>query len=302
MSITAIDPEDYITELDNFLLDISIISLFACLWVIFVLVISKKWNRVPHSITLALTISQLAGCLGAILWSLLDCDHGWKLYLQYSIFAFGVYASRFNTAILALTLVLIKLRSRCLILRLRPYMIIAGYVCPLVLVLVMLVVVSRETKTHGGKTDPNFQYGVTQVYVALIVLLTAFLTTVVALIITHRKQSTAALLSQHQRNRDDPRRYLLEDETEVDDESDENLISPILEEDEHDVQVEVEEPVSIEDLDTIRPRRTTTGSSPGDASGGCGGGACQTRRGAGRYRCDSEVSKQISIKLKSKQI
>ncbi len=30
--------------------------------------------------------------------------------------------------------------------------------------------VERETPAHGDKTDPNFQYGTTQAYVALVIL------------------------------------------------------------------------------------------------------------------------------------
>jgi hypothetical protein len=33
-----------------------------------------------------------------------------------------------------------------------------------------LLVVKQETPAHGDKTDPNFQYGVTQAYVALVIL------------------------------------------------------------------------------------------------------------------------------------
>jgi hypothetical protein len=32
------------------------------------------------------------------------------------------------------------------------------------------LVVQRETPAHGDKTDPNFQYGTTQAYVALVIL------------------------------------------------------------------------------------------------------------------------------------
>ena len=35
---------------------------------------------------------------------------------------------------------------------------------------VLLLVVQRETPAHGDKTDPNFQYGTTQAYVALVIL------------------------------------------------------------------------------------------------------------------------------------
>ena len=35
---------------------------------------------------------------------------------------------------------------------------------------VLLLVVQQETPAHGDKTDPNFQYGTTQAYVTLVIL------------------------------------------------------------------------------------------------------------------------------------
>ena len=67
LSIKSVNPADYIQDLDNFLFDISIVSLCACLWVIFVLVNSKKWKEMPHLVTLFLTLSQACGCIGMVL-------------------------------------------------------------------------------------------------------------------------------------------------------------------------------------------------------------------------------------------
>jgi hypothetical protein len=41
LSIKDINPSDYINELDNFLLDVSVLSLLATLWVAFVFGISR---------------------------------------------------------------------------------------------------------------------------------------------------------------------------------------------------------------------------------------------------------------------
>ena len=35
--------------------------------------------------------------------------------------------------------------------------------------------VQRETPAHGEKTDPNFQYGTTQAYVALVILVSYYI-------------------------------------------------------------------------------------------------------------------------------
>ena len=60
LSITEINPKDYIEDLDRFLLDVSIIGLCATIWVSFVLVTTKKFVRVPHFMTLALVVSQVS--------------------------------------------------------------------------------------------------------------------------------------------------------------------------------------------------------------------------------------------------
>ena len=188
LSVKSINPSDYINELDNFLLDLSIISCLACFWVIFVIVNSKKWSKLPFFVTLSLAFSQACGCIGAILWSLMNCTHGWKLYLQFAFFAFGVYASRINTALLALTLLLMSVKQRCFVQRLRPYVIAFGYVVPAVLVMVMLIVVKAEAIPHGEKIDPNFQYGVSQAVVSLVLILLSLITTIASVIMTHRSR------------------------------------------------------------------------------------------------------------------
>ena len=66
LSIKSVNPTDYIQDLDHFLFDISIVSLCACLWVIFVLINSKKWKEMPHLVTLILTLSQACGCIGQV--------------------------------------------------------------------------------------------------------------------------------------------------------------------------------------------------------------------------------------------
>ena len=64
LSVKSINPSEYINELDTFLLDISIVSLIACLWVMFVFINSKKWNQMPHLVTMGLAFAQVCGCIG----------------------------------------------------------------------------------------------------------------------------------------------------------------------------------------------------------------------------------------------
>lgn len=190
------------------------------------------------------------------MWSVMNCHHGWKLYLQFIFFAFGVYASRINTALIAITLLLRITKSRCFVLKLRPYMILVGYLIPALLVLLMLVVVHEETPEHGAKVDPNFQYGSTQAVVSLVLLTLSLVTTIITLILGQRSRSNAATIQRQTSTDDDPSRYLLE-------ETEESLVP---------------------DLEDLTVPTSTSSENP---AGGCSSN-CRARVGAGRYRCDSE--------------
>jgi len=262
LSVKSINPSEYINELDTFLLDISIVSLIACLWVMFVFINSKKWNQMPHLVTMGLAFAQVCGCIGAILWSTMDCIHGWKLYLQFIFFAYGVYASRINTALIAVTLILSKRKSRCYVMKLRPYMIFIGFFTPGVLVLIMLMVVKDETPKHGDKVDPNFQYGVTQACFSLVLLLLSFFTTIITLIVSQRSTRPE---ERENSSEDDPSRHLLSSQ----DGANSNGVTAA--------------PMDrVEDVEDILIASTAASDNAGCSSN------CRARSGAGRYRCDSE--------------
>lgn len=60
ISITKLQPSDYIVELDNFAFTVSIAGVIACIWVIITFTITKKIKRVPHKITSFLVVSQVS--------------------------------------------------------------------------------------------------------------------------------------------------------------------------------------------------------------------------------------------------
>lgn len=70
---------------------------------------------------------QLISCLGAILWNTLSQKEGWTGYIQFSLFAIGVYSSRLWTTILAVTLLFLQCRSLCYILKLQPIFVLIGW-------------------------------------------------------------------------------------------------------------------------------------------------------------------------------
>lgn len=60
ISLTNLNPDDYIHEFDSFAFDISIISIVSCFWILILFVLTKKIKRMPHRITCCLVISQVS--------------------------------------------------------------------------------------------------------------------------------------------------------------------------------------------------------------------------------------------------
>ena len=191
LTLMNMNPGDYIVQLDTFLLDVSIVGLVAACWVVLVLAVNGRSRSLPHCLTLTLAIFQGTACLGALLWSVLDCRHGWRLYLQFILFSFGVFGSRISTAVLAVTMLLLATKSPCTVTKYRPWLFSVAFGLPATLVLALVTVVALETEEHGEKTDPYFQYGTTQAVVALVVILLCLLSTLLCLILAQRHTGTA---------------------------------------------------------------------------------------------------------------
>jgi len=191
LTLMNMNPGDYIVQLDTFLLDVSIVGLVAACWVVLVLAVNGRSRSLPHCLTLTLAICQGTACLGALLWSVLDCRHGWRLYLQFILFSFGVFGSRISTAVLAVTMLLLATKSPCTVTKYRPWLFSVAFGLPATLVLALVTVVALETEEHGEKTDPYFQYGTTQAVVALVVILLCLLCTLLCLILAQRHTGTA---------------------------------------------------------------------------------------------------------------
>jgi hypothetical protein len=66
-------------------------------------------------------VFQGISCIGAIMWSMINCGHGWKLYLQFIFYAYGVYASRINTALLSVVIFLTHVRPNSWLLEKKLY-------------------------------------------------------------------------------------------------------------------------------------------------------------------------------------
>jgi hypothetical protein len=186
--------------------------------------------------------------------------------------------------------------------------------------------VASETRPHGDKIDPNFQYGQTQTYVALAVLVICFLATCASMVLTQRYRHLRIGTSQQaprRRSREEAERHLL-DVTESD--SSDTVASRATPNyravEEHTGQEERHSPIPIEDLlqignddneeetvccedegerGRLRDSRRQQLQQQGRAGLG-GGGDGQTNAGGAvrrRYRCNTEHQDYCSSLLRS---
>uniref|UniRef100_T1IYY0 DEP domain-containing protein n=1 Tax=Strigamia maritima TaxID=126957 RepID=T1IYY0_STRMM len=191
ITLEVTESADYLPELNKFLFNISIVSLVACIWVIVIFIMGKKWNKVPQYATFCLVISQLIACVGSVLWSSLSHESDWLLYLEFIIFTFGVYSSRVWGALLAVTLVLLRWRSLCFTLRMRTPFVVIGWGIPIVAVTILCTFFTRIA-TLKNRINPNFTYGTAQAAIAGVLLLCCCVVIVFCLITQQRMRNRSA--------------------------------------------------------------------------------------------------------------
>lgn len=185
ISITNLNPNDYLKEYDSIAFDISIFAICAAIFVLLLFIVTKKFKRLPHRITCCLLISQLIASVGIIFWSKLEQDVEWKMYLQFCFITIGQYSSRLWAAFLAITLLFLNSRSLCFALKLWPYFLLLGYGVP-VLITGVLLVVDNKNIMPKEKKNPNFQFGNIQAIISVFLLVLCFIVTVGCLMLHQR--------------------------------------------------------------------------------------------------------------------
>lgn len=184
IAIKDIDPSHYIKQINLFTLEVSIIGLIASVWVLFIFVLTKKINKVPHKFTACLLVSHIFSCIGAILYNYTD-DKGWVGYIQFCFFTGGIYSTRMWTAVIAITLLFMECRSLCYILfKLQPFFMLCSWGLPIV-ISILLLVFDRDKPINPDDDNPYFIYGVFQAIVAVSLLVLCSVVTLGCLILNH---------------------------------------------------------------------------------------------------------------------
>uniref|UniRef100_A0A671Q0M0 Integral membrane protein GPR155-like n=1 Tax=Sinocyclocheilus anshuiensis TaxID=1608454 RepID=A0A671Q0M0_9TELE len=69
LTIPWMDSDPLASALQHVSFNISIISLFALVWSVAVMLLSRKFHRIPHIFTINLFVAQLLACVGMIAWN-----------------------------------------------------------------------------------------------------------------------------------------------------------------------------------------------------------------------------------------
>ncbi|KAM4729532.1 lysosomal cholesterol signaling protein isoform 4-T4 [Anableps anableps] len=165
LTIPLMDPTPLVAELENVSFNISIISLIGLVWTIAVMLLSRKFNQLPHLFVLNLFLAQFLVCVSMILWNFLvkQEDNLLSKILTFTLLYGSLYSTYIWTGLIPLCL---ALTNRDDLLRLRPGVFMAlGWGVPFVMVGVLLISGERiET------LDSAFFYGRAQIISSAVVL------------------------------------------------------------------------------------------------------------------------------------
>ncbi|XP_061915460.1 lysosomal cholesterol signaling protein-like isoform X1 [Entelurus aequoreus] len=165
LAIPLMDPAPLVAELQNVSFNISIVCLVALVWTIVVMLLSRKFNRLPHLFALNLFLAQFLVCVSMILWNFLvrQEDNLIGKILAFSLLYSSLYSTYIWTGLIPLCL---ALTSRDDLLRLRPAVfMVFGWGVPLVMVGGLLLSGQRT-----DSIDSAFFYGKAQIISTAVVL------------------------------------------------------------------------------------------------------------------------------------
>ncbi|KAM5152076.1 lysosomal cholesterol signaling protein [Mantella aurantiaca] len=181
LTIPSMDPKPLMSSLQNVSFDISIVSLLALVWSLAVLLLSKKYRRLPHLLTANLLLAQLIVCIGMVLWNFIIKERNVVgQILVFVILYSALYSTYLWTGLISLSLILLKNREAGNI----PVVVIAlaGWGIPVLVVCILLSFGERDLDS----IDSAFFYGKSQIISTAVILSVSILLSGVCLMCMSR--------------------------------------------------------------------------------------------------------------------
>ncbi|XP_072947247.1 lysosomal cholesterol signaling protein isoform X2 [Epargyreus clarus] len=130
--------EDYANQIYRFGFNLSIVALFAALWVTAVFVVTKKYNKMPHRITFSLNVTQVFLAISLIWGGPQPANRLlWYAMLQHAVFLFCSFSCLFWSSMLSIGLLMWESHDQDYMLQLWPLLALVGWGMPLVLVMAL---------------------------------------------------------------------------------------------------------------------------------------------------------------------
>lgn len=177
--------ENITIYMENTIGYVSSINLVACLWLLTMFLIGKRWYNICYGATLYLIIAQLITSSGGILCFFRNSNIKGILEAEYLMTSAGIISSRMWTVYLAVLLFLLQWRSLCFILRARYMLNIAGFVISFGIAFLLTGSLLSYTVPLAS-ANPIFPLGYSQVLLIAVITLLCLLMTTTALILQHR--------------------------------------------------------------------------------------------------------------------
>uniref|UniRef100_A0A8C8A0E4 G protein-coupled receptor 155a n=1 Tax=Oryzias sinensis TaxID=183150 RepID=A0A8C8A0E4_9TELE len=109
LTVRKMDPQLLMNSLQTVSFNMSIVSLFALVWTIAVMFLSKKYKRLPHMFTVNLFLAQLLTCIGMIQWNFVVKEGNFiGQILTFTLLCTSLYSTYMWPGLIALSVLLTK--------------------------------------------------------------------------------------------------------------------------------------------------------------------------------------------------
>ncbi|CAK1586256.1 unnamed protein product [Parnassius mnemosyne] len=143
--------KDFAGQLKKFGFDLSIVAIFAAMWIFLVFTVTKKYKRMPHRITFCLNITQIL-LAASVIWGgpRENYPPSWQYIFQQALQIFSTYSCLLWTCMLSVGLLTLESRGPCFLLTLWPVLAFVAWGAPAVMVAILMA-----TKPAGGFVESS---------------------------------------------------------------------------------------------------------------------------------------------------
>ncbi|XP_030849372.1 integral membrane protein GPR155 isoform X1 [Strongylocentrotus purpuratus] len=162
--------------------DVSCLGLASAIWVFIIFLLRRKTSHFPHQFTANLIVAQALAAFGVILCHTVIFNTYWGKLVHFIIMLTGVFGARCWTAMVALSLFLLRYRSTCFVIKHRFWFYFYGWGIPVMTVGILVTVIPLD----DAEVDVLYEIEKPQLVASIIILMLNLVVSLVSLIGLHR--------------------------------------------------------------------------------------------------------------------